>query len=146
MFFPFVSLGAILIFFSFFGQRFELTVEYNLFYYIGFALIAASVVFALIKQNKKFFWISMFLLFIATLSPLVTPQILIGDERVLLNNLTKLESGKFQASDFGKHNYVNVSFVYFYYLVIIAKVFGTSVANIFFILKFFFLVLIFLSF
>ncbi len=145
-FFPFVGLGAFLIFFSFFGQRFELIVEYNLIYFLGFGLISASLIYALIEQNKKFFWIALFLLFTASLVPLVTPQMLIGDERILLSNLTKLESGQFVPSDFGKHNYVNVSFVYFYYLVIIAKIFGTTVAEIFFILKFFFLLLIFLAF
>lgn len=145
-FYPFISLGVLLVFFSFFSQRFDLLVEYNFLYFLGFGLVAASVVYSLLKQNNKFFWISMFLLFLATLIPLISPQILIGDERILLGNLTKLESGKFLPSDFGKHNYVNVSFVYFYYLIIIAKIFGTSVVNIFFFLKFFFLVLIFLSF
>jgi len=145
-FFPFAGLGAILILFSFFGQRFEIGVEYTLIYYLGYGLISAALVYSLIKRENKLFWISMFLLFFSTLSPLITSQILIGDERLLLTSLTKLETGEFKPSDFGEYNYVNVSFVYFYYLVIIAKVFGTSVANIFFLLKFFFLILIFLSF
>ncbi len=145
-FFPFAVLGSILILFSFFGQRFETGVEYTLIYYLGYGLISAALVYSLIKRKNKLFWISMFLFFFSSLSPLITPQILIGDERILLTNLTKLESGEFLPSDFGEHNYVNVSFVYFYYLVIIAKILGTSVANIFFFLKFFFLVMIFLSF
>ena len=144
--FPFVAVGAALVFFSFFWQRFELLVEYNLFYFIGFGLLSASIVYSLIHQRKKVFWISLFILFVATLSPLITTQILIGDERVLLDNLNKLESGKFSSADFGEHNYVNVSFVYFYYLVIIAKIFGTTVGTLFFFFKLFFLILIFLSF
>ncbi len=144
---PFVvSFGGILIFFSFFWQRFELLVEYNLLYYLGFGLIAGTVVYSLIKGEKKLLWISMFILFIATLSPLLTPQILIGDERILLDNLEKLESGEFTHKDFGENNYVNVSFVYFYYLVIIAKLFGTTVFNIFFLFKLFLLIMIFLAF
>ncbi|MFH1663851.1 MAG: hypothetical protein ABH986_03530 [archaeon] len=144
--YPFVSAGAILIFASFFSQRFDLIVEYNLLYFIGFGLLSASLVYSLIEKKKTVFWLSLFILFISTLAPLITSQILIGDERVLLDNLTKLESGKFSLADFGKHNYVNVSFVYFYYLVIIAKIFGTSAGNLFFLFKLFFLLLIFLSF
>ncbi len=145
-FIPVVSAGALLVFFSFVFQRYEFAVQYSLLYYIGYGILSASIVYSLIKQKNVFFWISLGLLFFSVLLPLISPQILIGDERVLLTNLTKLESGEFSAEDFGKHNYVNVSFVYFYYLVIIAKIFGVPVASIFFLLKFFFLLMIFLSF
>jgi hypothetical protein len=143
---PVVLFGSALIFFSFFQARFDFGVEYNLFYFSGFSLLSASILYSLIKQKREVFWFSLLLLFVASLSPLLSAHVLIGDERILLDNLSKLETGKFLPSDFGEHNYVNVSFVYFYYLVIIAKIFGVSVESIFFVLKFFFLLLIFLSF
>ncbi|MEW6295848.1 MAG: hypothetical protein AB1467_06190 [Candidatus Diapherotrites archaeon] len=143
-YFPFIGLSSFLLFHSFWNQDFSLGVNLTLPYYIGFGIFFGSAVNAVIKEKYTVFWLALLAVIAASAIPL-TLRIPIGDERGHLQNLGALETGLYKPSDFGAGNYVNVSFVYFYYLAIIAKLLGTSVIEVFFALKLLFVLLIFIG-
>src|SRR3989344_2077893 len=145
-FFPMAIIASIFVFSNFMLQRMEFAVNYSIFYFLGFAMFVALLLNAIQKEKSKEFWIIIALMVFSTILGQFFTQIPIGDESTHINSLTLLEEGRIQPESLGIHNYLNISPVYFYYLVIIAKVFGLSITDMFFLLKTVFTVLIFLSY
>jgi len=143
-YFPFVALSSFLLFYSFWNQDFASGVDFTLPYYIGFGVFLGSCINAIIKEKYVVFWLFLLAVIAASAIPL-TLRIPIGDEGGHLQNLSALETGLYKPADFGAENYVNISFVYFYYLVIVAKLVGLPVVEIFFALKLLFIILIFIT-
>lgn len=142
---PFIGIAAFLMLFSFFFQPFSAGVDFSPLYYLSFSIFIGSLIYSAYNEDYRVFWIGLIIFFASSMIPL-TLSIPIGDEANHIDNLAKLETDAFKPEDFGAYNYVNVSFVYFYYLVIVAKIIGGSVVDIFFASKLFFTFICFLSF
>ena len=145
-FLPLSVIASVLVFSSFFGQRFIEGIQYTPLYFVGFAIFAALLVSALMQEKRKEFWIILLLFFASIAILQLTPRQYVGDEQGHISSLSLLEKGIISPESLGMHHYLNVSPFYFYYLVIIAKSIGVPIAELFFFLKLFFSFLIFLSF
>ncbi|MDO8537276.1 MAG: hypothetical protein Q7S21_00160 [archaeon] len=145
-FYPMAVIAAIFVFSNFALQRMEFVIDYNIFYFLGFAMFCALLLNCIQREKFKEFWIILLLLVVATMLGQFFTQIPIGDEGTHINSLTLLEEGKILPESLGIHNYLNISPVYFYYIVIITKILGISLVDSFFLLKTIFTLAIFVSF
>ncbi len=144
--FPFAVFASALIAFSFFGQRFEEHIHYALPYFVGFSIFMAS--FMAVVQKKKFREFALLLAaFFFLLSPAVlSPQIRTGDDGAHFFILHQLHSRDITPEALGESNYLNISPLYYYFFVSIAKITGTGLSEMFFAMKLVVSALIFLSF
>lgn len=145
-FYPMAIIATIFVFSNFALQRMEFVIDYNIFYFLGFAMFVALLLNCIQREKFKEFWIILALLVVATMLGQFFTQIPIGDESTHINSLTLLEEGKILPESLGIHNYLNISPVYFYYIAIIAKILGISLIDVFFLLKTIFTLAIFISF